>query len=606
MESTDLIPAKQAITLPGLFFERCRRSPEREAYRQFERESGQWRSLTWSDMHSLVRRWQSALRREQLEAGDRVAILAPNSVSWVCMDIAAQSLGLVVVPLYTTDNPESIGYILADAGASLLLVQNIEQWNALRSQRSNLPALRRVVCVERPDYGGAAAEIAPAFLDDWLPPQAIEPVAAKADPASLATIMYTSGTTGRPKGVMLSHRNILANAEAVLRVVPAYPADVFLSFLPLSHAFERTAGYYVPMMAGCTVAYARSVQNLAEDLATVRPTVLISVPRIYERVYARLQHGLAEKGRLAQLLFGWAQAVGWRRFEARQRRDPVPLAARLAWPALRRLVAGKLLARLGGRVRVAVTGGAPLNPKIARCFLGLGLPVLEGYGLTEAAPTVAANTAEDNLPGAVGRALPGVELKLGDNDELLVRGPNVMLGYWNNPRASAEAIPPDGWLRTGDVARIEDGRVFIVGRLKEILVTSTGEKVPPADVEMAITEEALFDQAMVIGEGKPFLAALLVLNPDAWRAFAREAAVDPDDPGSLASTVVVERALQRVSAALHAFPRHAQVRRARLVLEPWTIDNGLLTPTMKPKRRSLESRFAREIEVLFAGHAIPA
>jgi len=333
--------------------------------------------------------------------------------------------------------------------------------------------------------------------------------------------------------------------------------------------------------------------------------VLISVPRIYERVYAKVQQGLGEKGVPAQRLFQWAEEVGWQLFEAGQHHEEPGMLARLMWPVLHHLVADKILSRLGGRLRLAVTGGAPLYGAISHCFIGLGLPLLQGYGLTEAAPVVTGNTLEDNVPLSVGTPLRDVELKLGDKDELLVRGPNVMMGYWNNPEATAAAIDAEGWLHTGDVARIaETGHVFIVGRLKEILVLSTGEKVAPADLEMAITQDPLFDQAFVLGEGRPYLAALLVLNRDVWQIQAGELGLDPAAAVTQQDPKLTGHALKKTEGLLRSFPGQARVRRLWLTLEPWSIENGLITPTMKLKRPLLEARFAREIAELYAGHAL--
>jgi len=275
------------------------------------------------------------------------------------------------------------------------------------------------------------------------------------------------------------------------------------------------------------------------------------------------------------------------------------LLARLVWPLLERLVADKVRARFGGRLRVAVAGGAPMNETISRTFLGLGLPVVQGYGLTETAPVVSGNRPDNNFPASVGEPFPGVEVRLGENDELLVRAPCVMLGYWNRPEATRAAIDPEGWLHTGDQARLADGRIYICGRIKDIIVTSSGEKVPPADLEMAIGEDPLFEQVMVLGEGRPCLGALVVLNREAWRGVATGIGCDPDDPAALAARATQKTLLARINARLAAFPAYARVRAARFMLEPWSIEAGLLTPTLKLKRPEMEKRFAAQIEQMF-------
>lgn len=608
VHTLDVITCAEAGTLPGMFQRRCDRTPGGEAYRQYEPARGAWRSYHWEEMNTLVGRWRASFAREGLGAGDRVAVLLRNCVEWVCFDQAALSLGLVVVPLYTTDNPESIAYILGDSGACLLLVGEMGQWRVLASLHGRFPQLGRVLCLNQSPNVPVSDGVEVSLIADWLLADA-KPVSMRAsDTHGLATVVYTSGTTGRPKGVMLSHHNILSNAEAVSQRVPAYREDVFLSFLPLSHAFERTTGYYLPVMAGSCVAYARSIQDLPDDLLAVRPTVLVSVPRIYERVYARVQQQLARKGIAARSLFRWTEAIGWRRFEAAQRRAGKPgIAARILWPLLRRLVADKIVSRLGGRLRLAVSGGAALHPRMSHCFIALGLPLLQGYGLTEASPVVTANREEDNVPASVGTPLPGVELKIGEKDELLVKGANVMLGYWNRPEETRSVIDAQGWLRTGDQARIDaSGHVHISGRLKEILVMSTGEKVGPADIEAAITEDPLYEQAMVVGEGKPYLAALVVLNAAAWREAAADLGLDADAPTSLGQQKVRDRVLEQFHALLHSFPGHAQVRAVWLTLEPWTIEDGLMTPSLKLRRPDMERRFESVIADLYAGHSIPA
>ena len=400
---------------------------------------------------------------------------------------------------------------------------------------------------------------------------------------------------------MLSHRNILANADSGLEYVPMYREDVLLSFLPLSHTFERTVGYYAPMMAGATVAFARSIPQLAEDLLTIRPTVLISVPRIYERVYNKIMAGLAEKPPFATRLFNLAVDTGWRRFLRRQGRGGWHPTF-LLWPLLDKLVAGKIMARLGGRMRLAAAGGAPLPPAIAKVFIGLGLNLLQGYGLTETSPIIACNTAEDNDPASVGIPLRDVEVRIGENDELLTRGPCVMLGYWENPEATRELIDAEGWLHTGDKARIERNHIYITGRLKEIIVLANGEKVPPADMEMAIALDPLFEQVMVLGDSRPYLSAIIVLNAEQWKALANTLALDPADAAALKSEVLEQAVLERLAGRLGEFPGYAQVRRAACTLEPWSVDNGLITPTMKLKRDRIMARYADEIAAMYAGH----
>jgi long-chain acyl-CoA synthetase len=376
---------------------------------------------------------------------------------------------------------------------------------------------------------------------------------------------------------------------------------VFLSFLPLSHTFERTCGYYLTIMAGATTAYARSIPQLGEDLQAIRPTILVSVPRIYERVWGAIRSKLDEGPPARKRLFMRAVDVGYARFEHQQGRGPWK-ASFLLWPVLRKLVAAKVLARLGGRVRAALSGGAALPPEISRVFIGLGLPVLQGYGMTESAPVVCANRPEDNVPESVGRPIPGVEVKLGEQDALLVRGPNVMLGYWNNPEATRQIMLPEGWLNSGDIARIDEaGHVYITGRLKEILVLSTGEKVPPGDVENAIMRDPLFEQVMLLGEAKPYLAIVAVVSSGQWQKVAAERGLDARAAG-LSSKEAEALALERVEQQLAALPGHTRVRRAVLTLEPWTIENGYLTPTMKLKRPKVMEQFNAEIERMYAGH----
>jgi len=397
---------------------------------------------------------------------------------------------------------------------------------------------------------------------------------------------------------MLSHHNMLAVAHAAAASVDVYQQDLFLSFLPLSHTLERTAGYYLPMMAGAAVAHARSVPQLAEDLLRVKPTVLIAVPRIFERVHGRIMEQLQKQSGAARTLFRATVRLGWQNFQRRQGRARWTPGL-LLLPLLQRLVGNKVTAKLGGRLRYAVSGGAALPFPVAKTFIGLGLEILQGYGLTETSPVISVNRPDHNDPASVGEPLRGMEVRIGENEELLVKSPGIMLGYWNNHAATAAMIDPDGWLHTGDQARIEDGRVYITGRIKDILVLSNGEKVPPADMEAAICMDPLFDQALVLGEGRPCLAALLVLNSDLWFGFARELGLDPFRRESLEDERLLKKVLARVQQQLHDFPGYAKIRRVALSLEPWTVDNGLLTPTLKVKRAKVLEQFADQAQALF-------
>jgi long-chain acyl-CoA synthetase len=598
--SDDVIPVETAVTLDGLFRERVRRTPELTAYRYFDERAGAWRDHTWAAMSEQVSRWAAAFRRDGLDAGDRVAVWLRNSPEWVMFDIAAHTLGLVVVPLYTQDRADNIAYIVKDAGCKVLLFEGTEQWRMLAEVMGQFDGLVRFISVRQVD--AAASETRLKCVDEWVPRERAQAVARPGGSTDLATIVYTSGTTGRPKGVMLSHRNILTNAHACLTGVMATSRDdLFLSFLPLSHTFERTCGYYLTMMAGSATAYARSVPQLGEDLQTIRPTVLVSVPRIYERVWGAIRAKLDEGPAFRKKLFLLAVEVGYARFEHAQGRGGWKPSF-LLWPLLDKLVAAKVLARLGGRMKAALSGGAALPPDISRVFIGLGLPVLQGYGMTECAPVACANRPRDNVPASVGVPVPGVEVKVDGNGALLIRGPNVMLGYWQNPEATRQILSDDGWLNSGDMARIdEQGHVYITGRLKEIIVMSTGEKIAPIDVETAIVRDPLFEQVILLGEAKPFLSVVAVLNADEWQKLAAERGV-PAAATELHRGEAQRLVLERIREQLRGLPGYADVRRATVTLEPWTIENGMLTPTLKLKRAKVMEKFNAEIDRMYAGH----
>lgn len=591
-------------TLPQLLVNSVERYGEREALRQFDKETKSWHSLSYAQLMVRVMEWRRAYAAMNLERGTRIGILMPNSIDHACADQAALANGLVPVPLHAIDTPGASAFILSDSRAKVLVTNKLTRWKRIKAAGGDLQDLTAVIITEDEvdDETGMVRG-----LSEWLAAgtHVVElPEGPKED--DLAGIVYTSGTTGRPKGVMLTHGNIVSNVKATLECVFPQVGDIFLSFLPLSHTFERTAGYYLALATGCTIAYNRSVLLLADDLKTIRPTVIISVPRVYERIFARVHDKLKKSRPAARYLFDWAVEIGWRDF-CRRNHLPVEHTGR-AWldglmrPLVRK-VSSTLLDQFGGRLRIAISGGAALSSKVARTFCGLGLPIIQGYGMTEASPIIAGNNRTLNQPNTVGKPFNNVEVRLGEGDEIQIKGPSITRGYWNRPDATADAFTEDGWFRTGDVGGFNElGLLSIKGRIKEIIVTSTGEKVPPADLEAAIETDPLFSQCYVIGENRPYLSLITVVNPDEWASFAKSCGVDPADPASLDNPSVKTAALKRAKTAAGEFPHYALPRAVVLTQEPWTIENGLITPTLKLKRGPLSKKFANVIAQLYATH----
>ena len=591
-------------TLPQLLVNSVERYGEREALRQFDKETKSWHSLSYAQLMARVMEWRRAYAAMNLERGTRIGILMPNSIDHACADQAALANGLVPVPLHAIDTPGASAFILSDSRAQVLVTNKLTRWKQIQAAGGDLQDLTAVIITEDEvdDETGMVRG-----LSEWLAAgtHVVElPEGPKED--DLAGIVYTSGTTGRPKGVMLTHGNIVSNVKATLECVFPQVGDIFLSFLPLSHTFERTAGYYLALATGCTIAYNRSVLLLADDLKTIRPTVIISVPRVYERIFARVHDKLKKSRPAARYLFDWAVEIGWRDF-CRRNHLPVEHTGR-AWldglmrPLVRK-VSSTLLDQFGGRLRIAISGGAALSSKVARTFCGLGLPIIQGYGMTEASPIIAGNNRTLNQPNTVGKPFNNVEVRLGEGDEIQIKGPSITRGYWNRPDATADAFTEDGWFRTGDVGGFNElGLLSIKGRIKEIIVTSTGEKVPPADLEAAIETDPLFSQCYVIGENRPYLSLITVVNPDEWASFAKSCGVDPADPASLDNPSVKTSALKRAKTAAGEFPHYALPRAVVLTQEPWTIENGLITPTLKLKRGPLSKKFANVIAQLYATH----
>ncbi|WP_317849373.1 AMP-dependent synthetase/ligase [Tateyamaria pelophila] len=591
-QDIDFIGCEAAGTIPGLLMCRAERTPNAVAYSEFD--NGVWRDVTWREMERIVTRYRAALDQAGMAHGDRVAILLPNCVDWIAFDIAAMANGLITVPLYLHDSATNISFILSNSGARLCLVESVQTWEPLRPTLESASALSQIWLRRDRETHQSVGKIKVRSLVDVLDVADGDPGSSRCAAQDIATVIHTSGTTGRPKGAMLSHHALLWDAEAVAENIPPLTGDTFLSLLPLAHAFERTMSYHLAMMGGSRVVFARAIETLRQDISEVRPTILVAVPRLYERLYEAIVRE-ASQNPIKRWLVLKTAAIGWQRFKARHGRETKlrPMTHLLYWPLLKRLVARPVLQAFGGRVRVAVSGGAPLSTDVSHFLIGLGLPLVEGYGLTEAAPVITGTTLEDNMPGSVGKPLRGIETRFSADGELLIRSPSLMQGYWNDPERSAAAIDGDGWLHTGDIAEFRENHLFITGRLKDLIVLSTGKNVAATEVEAAIEADPLFEQCCALGNNRAFVAAVLVLNCDHWAAFAERNGLDPDVPNAPDANVAI---LARVAQALRDQPSFAQVRAVHSQLQPWTVEDGSVTPTLKIKRHLIEERYGPEIE----------
>ena len=567
---------------------------------------------------------------------DRVAILSDSRPEWVVSDLAILTAGAVTVPVYPTLPANQVGYILAHSGARVVAVADEEQAAKVRAARKDAPAVEAIVVFDgAAPAAGAADPAAPADAVDAGPAgsgageaEAETPLreyslaeirerghqrlmtenglgrifkerAHAIEPDALATIIYTSGTTGHPKGVMLSHRNFLANVADVNQVIGISEDDTALSFLPLSHAFERTT-VYMYLYNGATFIFAESLETIGRDMQQVRPTVMTGVPRVFEKVRARVVAAVAEAPRVRQALFAWATGVGHAMAGAQTGGRKPGLWTRLRAPIADRLVLSKIRARTGGRLRFVCSGSAPLSREVAEFLYAVGLPVLEGYGLTETAPVLTVNPQGAARIGTVGPALPRVELRIADDGEVLARGPNIMMGYYQNPEATAECIR-EGWFHTGDIGRLDDdGYLTITDRKKEILVTAGGKNVAPQPIEALLKRDPIVAEAMLVGDRRPYVSAVLV--PDAATLEQRLAAsgIASGSLGDLVGRADVRALFQSIvdeaNAELASFE---QVKRFALLPTQFSIDTGELTPTLKLKRRVVMERWQDAIEGIY-------
>ncbi len=584
-----------------LFLDGLEEHRDREAKRV--RGPDGWRSLSHREFGERVRETALGLQALGLERGDRVAIVADTRMEWAQADFALLMSGLVAVPVYPSLPPNQMRHILDDAGARAAFVEDQEQYDKLAEIGDELPGLERVFVFEAVEEapGGPPAETLEELRDRGAGAgtklsAGYEERARRAEPDDLATLIYTSGTTGAPKGVMLTHDNFVSNVRACCEILPLSEDDVALSWLPLAHVFERMSGHFLMWSRGATVAYAGSVDTVARDMGEVRPTIMTAVPRLYEKFLEKAEAAAREAGGLKAKIFDWAREVG-------EERASVRLAGEKAgpWLALRhavadRLVFSKLRARTGGRIRYFISGGAPLSVPVGRFLWAAGLEVLEGYGLTETSPVLCVNPPERPKLGTVGPPIPGTELRIAGDGEILARGPQVMRGYFENPEATDEVLDEDGWLATGDIGELdEDGYLAITDRKKEILVTSQGKNIAPSPVENALQRSRWIEYAVLIGDQRKF--PIVVVQPAFEEVRGEAGGGEPE--GLIRDSSVQELIREDVARIAADFAGHEQPGEILLVAREFSVEGGELTPTMKVKRRKIEGRWAEDIDRVY-------
>jgi len=584
--------------LAVMFFAAAARHGGRVATR-IRRGDG-WTTQTYAELGERARRLAGRLAELGVQPGDRVAIFSANRPEWTLADLACLSARAISVPLYPTSTPEQARHILRDSGTTIAFVAGAVEAERIAAVWSDLPDLRRLISFDEPVAGdervaGLAAEMALAPSD----PGEVDRRLGEASADDLASLIYTSGTTGDPKGVMLTNRGFTYQVEVLNQFFDITPDDHSLCFLPLSHALER-AWTFTVLANGCMNTYVPDARTVAEAMVQAQPTMLVSVPRLYEKVFVaaheKVAHSPAKKA-----VFAWALRVGGRNQHAyRKGRTPAPWwRAQLALAD--RLVLGSVRAAMGGPKTVMACGGAPLRKEIEEFFSSCGLLLLQGYGLTEASPLVSFPSPEAFKFGTVGRVVPGGEVRIGADGEILYRGPNLMTGYWNNPEATDAAIR-DGWLHTGDVGYVDtDGFLVITDRIKDLIITSTGKNIAPAPIEGLLLADPLFEYAVLLGDNRPYLTLLVAPSFPQLEGLAKQLQVSWSHRDELLSNpAIVAEIRRRVQELTSRLAKHEQIRDLRVLLEEFTQESGLITPTLKVKRREVEQRFGHLIEEMYA------
>jgi len=562
---------------------------------------GTYTDISWNEMATNIAAFARSLSALGIGQGDRVAIMAPNCPEWVYADIGALSCTAISVPVYHTEGFDTLRHIVNDSGSRILFLASQLLAREVADQWEEMGSLEKVVMIEgQPDHPNMLSLSDFRALGDSVKDSDVKQRLDAGAGGDLATLVYTSGTTGVPKGAMLTHRNILSNIEACAQLYAITESDTCLSFLPLSHIFERMAGYYFMLSKGVTIAYAENIDSVPLNLTEVQPTIVISVPRLYEKMFARVMERVLAGPWIRKQIFFAAVKIGRAHVARQLAGQPDPALLKIGLALAGKLVFSKLRERLGGRLRFFISGGAPLVQNVAEFFLAAGIPIYEGYGLTETSPVLACNRAGAIRLGAVGKSVPGTEIKIADDGEIIARGPGIFKGYWQNPEKTAEVLQ-DNWFHTGDIGEIDaDGFLKITDRKKDLIVTAGGKNIAPQFLENLFKTDKFLANAVVYGDRKPFLTALLVPNFDNIEKYARYKKIDFLNHCDLVNHPrildLVRRRIDRMQASL---PSYSRIKRFTLLSRDFTADEGEVTPTLKIKRKAVAANFQQVLEGMY-------
>ncbi len=592
------------VTLARMFWHRVERDGDRPA--QQSKEGGVWRTRTWRQVGEAVRELATGLLALGRKKEDAVAILSASRAEWVQADFAVFSAGCRTIPIYPTYPPDLIQYIVNDAGVKTLFVEDPAQLAKVLEVQGKMDGLEQIVVMQ--GYQGEPS----SQIMTWdglrrLGRDNLERLksdlagrVAEVKPEDVATIVYTSGTTGPPKGVVQTHGNHLGTLESAAKMAGIEDGDTHLLFLPLAHSFARLESF-IGVHRGLTTAFAENIDKLRDNLPEVKPHFICSVPRVFEKVYAGVIAKAEAGSPLKKKIFHWAVSVGREVSKLQQAKKPVPAGLAFKHRIAHKLVFSKLHEALGGRLRFAVSGGAPLSKEIAEFFHAAGILILEGYGLTETCPSLTFNRLDNFRFGSVGQVQPGIEIKIAADGEILGRGPNIAKGYFKKPEATAEVFLPDGWFATGDIGRLDgDGFLYITDRKKDLIVTAGGMNIAPQNIENLLKGDPFISQAMVHGDKRPYPVALLTLNPEELAKFAKEQGILDTDPASLAKhPKVIERVSRIVETRNGELQSYAKVKKFSILPSDFTVENGLLTPTLKVKRKIITDKHRELLDSLY-------